>query len=1032
MTLLDSLLDAILRLDGEALVMHTGEKPYVVLTSKSKSTFRGPLAWGQVELSSRPLTADAVLGMLGQMLSSEQSHTLDELGAIEQEIDAPGDAGERFVVTAARGGHDVWVEVRRRSRIVESPAAAPVEESPAAVAAPPQPGAPAEPEAAMHAEADSVQPGVPESAPAAEAAIELVVGGVPEIHALDEDVHEISAIEDDLSAIVDEAGGADQVFEIASMGFAIQTEASRLPDEDEHRAGVFEIEADSDSLLELESDSAPVFEIAQRATPVRPPDGAPHAADVERNAFPGIDTSAEAPAVEISHALSSGAQPAAQEPEIRPQETAYVTSPAERVPRQPEPIAQETEPVASTPAVVEYAAEHASAERKIDQIVQDFVAEIAGQKVAEAAEQKVNEIAAHAVARVAEHKVSEIAERRVAQIAERTVTEVAEQKIGEIAAHTVAQVAERKVSEIAEGRVAEIVERTVTEAAEQKVGEIAARSVTEAAEQRVGGIAQQTVGDVAEQRVAAIAQPTLIRIAEERVAAIAGQIVTVAAQQQVAGIAGVTVSEAAERKVGEIADQMVAEIAEQRVAAIAEQTVTDVAQQQVAEIAELKVAELAEQKIAEIAQRKADEIAQKVAEIAARTVPAVAEETRAAEPEAPAAQGPEWEPVSVVVPHARPAFKLYQPPPPPAAPSASEEASLVELLRAAAAQRASTVYAVVDLRPMMRVEGHISLVGTHPSVAAGDVERFTFEFAPRDQLADAAPEWTCSVPGVGRVRCVTFHDYSGAGLIFHLPAADASAADDLGIPVELHALCSEADGLVVVAGPRSSGKSMLLSAFVDLINRTRYDHVITIESQIRKVHEKRLSFVSQREVRGDGDAIAAAARAALREGPDVLVIEDLRAPEALTAALDAARAGRLVFGSISAPTAPAAVQRLIDAFPADRRPQVRASLAGSLRAVIAQLLVPKAAGGRIAAREVLLSSPAVRKLVLDGAIEQLPIAIESGRNLGMRTMVDSLGALVRDGVVDIGDACACAPDRGTLISALQRDGIDVTGVERRA
>ena len=140
------------------------------------------------------------------------------------------------------------------------------------------------------------------------------------------------------------------------------------------------------------------------------------------------------------------------------------------------------------------------------------------------------------------------------------------------------------------------------------------------------------------------------------------------------------------------------------------------------------------------------------------------------------------------------------------------------------------------------------------------------------------------------------------------------------------------------------------------INRTRYDHVITIESQIRVVHEKRHSFISQREVRGDGDAIAEAARAALREGPDVLVIEDLRAPEALVAALDAARAGRLVFGSISAPTAPVAVERLIDAFPAERRPQVRASLAGALRAVVAQVLVPNSGrrtdrGARSAAQQ---------------------------------------------------------------------------------
>jgi len=387
---------------------------------------------------------------------------------------------------------------------------------------------------------------------------------------------------------------------------------------------------------------------------------------------------------------------------------------------------------------------------------------------------------------------------------------------------------------------------------------------------------------------------------------------------------------------------------------------------------------------------------------------------------------------AVVRPIARPPLKLQ--PPQPAAPAAvaSTEASLVELLRAASGHRASTVYALVDARPMMRVEGQIALVGIQAAIVSGDVERFIYEFAPRDLVANAAPEWTCEVPGVGRVRCVTFHDQSGAGLIFHLPSAEVSTADETGLGLELQALCAEADGLIVVAGPRSSGKSALLSAFVDVINSTRYDHVITIESQIRRVHEKRLSFISQREVRGDGDAIATAARAALREGPDVLVIEDLRAPEALVAALDAARAGRLVLGSISAPAAPGAIERLIDAFPADRRAQVRASLAGALRAVVAQILVPKVAGGRIAAREVLLSSAAVRKLVIDGATAQLPIAIESGRSLGMKTMVDSLGALVREGVVDIATACRCAPDRAALVSALERDGIDVSGLERRA
>jgi twitching motility protein PilT len=182
-------------------------------------------------------------------------------------------------------------------------------------------------------------------------------------------------------------------------------------------------------------------------------------------------------------------------------------------------------------------------------------------------------------------------------------------------------------------------------------------------------------------------------------------------------------------------------------------------------------------------------------------------------------------------------------------------------LRAAAEHGASMVYAVVDTRPMMRISGEIALVGTHAPVAGGDVERFIFQFAPRELVADATPEWTCTVPDVGRVRCVAFHDHAGAGLIFHLPSREVAVADDISIGDELRTLCGEADGLIVVAGPRSSGKSALLGAFVDVINNTRYDHVITIESQIRRVHEKRLSFISQREVQGDGDA-ARAARAA--------------------------------------------------------------------------------------------------------------------------------------------------------------------------
>jgi twitching motility protein PilT len=201
---------------------------------------------------------------------------------------------------------------------------------------------------------------------------------------------------------------------------------------------------------------------------------------------------------------------------------------------------------------------------------------------------------------------------------------------------------------------------------------------------------------------------------------------------------------------------------------------------------------------------------------------------------------------------------------------------------------------------------------------------------------------------------------------------------------------------------------------------------------VRMLHERRHSLISQREVDGDGLAIARAARAALREGPDVLVIDDARAPETIAVAIDAARAGRLVFASLPASTTAAAIERLTDAFAVDRRPQVRALLSGALRGVISQVLVHKAAGGRIAAREVLLSSPPVVQLIVDGSYAHVPVAIESGRRLGMRTLTDSLAALVRDGVIEADEAMGAAPDGRVLLAALRQEGIDVSDLERWA
>ena len=365
----------------------------------------------------------------------------------------------------------------------------------------------------------------------------------------------------------------------------------------------------------------------------------------------------------------------------------------------------------------------------------------------------------------------------------------------------------------------------------------------------------------------------------------------------------------------------------------------------------------AEREALRLAEAEAERIAEALAIASARAdAEAAAAQVQSAAVEIVEPAPPATASSAVVTPIARPPLKLQPPQVSAPAAAASTEASLLELLRAAAEHGASMVYAVVDTRPMMRLSGEIAVVGTQGPVAAGDVERFIFQFAPRELVADAAPEWTCSIPDVGRVRCVAFQDHSGAGLIFHLPSRDAALADDLRLDNELRSLCDQADGLIVVAGPRASGKSALLSEFVDVINSTRYDHVITIESQIRRVHEKRLSFISQREVRGDGDAIAKAARGSARRA---------RRPRDRGLARTRGAGGCPRCGSRRAARVWVDLgpdrdrcRRAIDRRVSRRSPIAGcASLAGALRAVVAQMLVPKIDAGRIAAREVLLTVP---------------------------------------------------------------------------
>ena len=365
----------------------------------------------------------------------------------------------------------------------------------------------------------------------------------------------------------------------------------------------------------------------------------------------------------------------------------------------------------------------------------------------------------------------------------------------------------------------------------------------------------------------------------------------------------------------------------------------------------------------------------------------------------------------------------------------SADAALMQTLRAAAARGAATVYVVAQSKPMIRVDGDILPLESEPALSAADVERLVSELAPprrRDALQNGPVEWLCDVPEIGRVRCTTFKDHRGPGVLFRMFPARAISADQLGLTPEVQALCQQSDGLVLVTGARASGKSTLLNAFVDLINKTRSDHVITVETQIGFVHESRKSFISQRETRGDLDFAASVARAALREDPDVMMIEDLKSAELVSVALEAAESGRLVLASVPAASTIPALERLIEVFPADRRARARASLATALRGVIGQVLLRRSTGGRAAAREILLNTPAVSTLVLEGKMFQLPSALDGGRRHGMLPLTDSLAGHVREGTVFAGEAYRKALDRAALLAALKRDGVDTSFAERMA
>jgi twitching motility protein PilT len=242
-------------------------------------------------------------------------------------------------------------------------------------------------------------------------------------------------------------------------------------------------------------------------------------------------------------------------------------------------------------------------------------------------------------------------------------------------------------------------------------------------------------------------------------------------------------------------------------------------------------------------------------------------------------------------------------------------------------------------------------------------------------------------------------------------------------------LCQLNKGLVLVTGPTGSGKSTTLCSLIDLVNRSRSDHVITIEDPIEFVHPNKRCIITQRQVGVHTGSFKSALRAALREDPDIILVGELRDLETVSIAIETAETGHLVFGTLHTTTAAGTIDRIIDQFPADRQSQIRVMLAESLKGVISQTLCKKIGGGRVAAREVLLSITAVTNLIREGKTFQIPTVMQTSKRLGMVTLNDALLELVDGGLIEPTEGYAKAVDKTMFLGALKARGLDTSFAE---
>lgn len=325
-----------------------------------------------------------------------------------------------------------------------------------------------------------------------------------------------------------------------------------------------------------------------------------------------------------------------------------------------------------------------------------------------------------------------------------------------------------------------------------------------------------------------------------------------------------------------------------------------------------------------------------------------------------------------------------------------------ELLSFSVQNKASDLHLSAGLPPMIRVDGDIRRINV-PPLDGKEVHDLTYDIMNdrqrRDYEAFLECDFSFELPGVARFRVNAFNQNRGPASVFRTIPSQILTLEELNCPQFFRDVTRHPRGLILVTGPTGSGKSTTLAAMIDYVNSNDYSHILTVEDPIEFVHDSKRCLINQREVHRDTLGFNEALRSALREDPDVILVGEMRDLETIRLALTAAETGHLVFGTLHTSSAAKTIDRIIDVFPAAEKSMIRSMLSESLQAVISQTLLKKVGGGRTAAWEIMVGTPAIRNLIREDKVAQMYSAIQTGRKDGMQTLDQHLQELVEKRIV---------------------------------